>query len=83
MIPKEILKKVRQIQIYTHYLTIPMCIVQGYGQLFLIDNLGGFGGETKIGLTGDALIEKSKTSTGHIFTHSSQPSHLSESTYTK
>ena len=46
----------RQIQIYTHYLTIPMCIVQGYGQLFLINNLGGFGGETKIGLTGDALI---------------------------
>jgi preprotein translocase subunit SecY len=46
----------RQIQIYTHWLTIPMCIVQGYGQLFLINNLGGFGGETKIGLTGGALL---------------------------
>jgi len=46
----------RQIQIYTHWLTIPMCIVQGYGQLILINNLGGFGGETKIGLTGDALL---------------------------
>ncbi|KPK48298.1 MAG: preprotein translocase subunit SecY [Dehalococcoidia bacterium SM23_28_2] len=46
----------RQIQIYTHWLTIPMCVVQGYGQLILINNLGGFGGETKIGLTGDALL---------------------------
>jgi preprotein translocase subunit SecY len=46
----------RQIQIYTNYLTIPMCIVQGYGQLFLINNLGGFGGQTRIGLTGDALL---------------------------
>ena len=46
----------RQIQIYTHYLTLPMCIVQGYGQLFLIDNLGGFGAGTKIGLSGDALL---------------------------
>jgi preprotein translocase subunit SecY len=46
----------RQIQIYTHWLTIPMCIVQGYGQLILINNLGGFGGETEIGLSGGALL---------------------------
>ncbi|MGQ9572653.1 MAG: preprotein translocase subunit SecY [Dehalococcoidia bacterium] len=46
----------RQIQIYTHWLTIPMCIVQGYGQVILINNLGGFGAATKIGLTGDALL---------------------------
>jgi preprotein translocase subunit SecY len=46
----------RQIQIYTHWLTVPLCIVQGYGQLILIDNLGGFGAETKIGLAGDALL---------------------------
>jgi preprotein translocase subunit SecY len=46
----------RQIAVYTHWLTIPMCIVQGYGQLVLINNLGGFGTETKIGLTGGALL---------------------------
>jgi preprotein translocase subunit SecY len=46
----------RQIQIYTHWLTIPMCIVQGYGQLVIINNLGGFGQETNIGLTGSALL---------------------------
>ncbi|MGD0205189.1 MAG: preprotein translocase subunit SecY [Dehalococcoidia bacterium] len=46
----------RQIQVYTHWLTIPMCIVQGYGQLVLINNLGGFGTATKIGLTGSALL---------------------------
>ncbi len=45
----------RQIQIYTHWLTVPMSIVQGYGQLILINNLGGFGPDTSIGLTGDAL----------------------------
>ena len=43
----------RQIQIYTHYLTIPMCIVQGYGQLVLIQNLGGISG---VGLTGEDLL---------------------------
>jgi preprotein translocase subunit SecY len=46
----------RQIQVYTNWLTVPMCIVQGYGQLVLINNLGGFGTETKIGLTGDAFL---------------------------
>jgi len=39
----------RQIQIYTHWLTVPMAIVQGYGQLILIQSLGGISG---IDLTG-------------------------------
>jgi len=39
----------RQIQIYTHWLTVPMAIVQGYGQLILIQSLGGISG---INLTG-------------------------------
>jgi preprotein translocase subunit SecY len=43
----------RQIQIYTHWLTVPMAIVQGYGQLVLIENLGGISG---IGLTGGNLL---------------------------
>jgi preprotein translocase subunit SecY len=40
----------RQIQIYTHWMTVPMAIVQGYGQLVLIQSLGGISG---IGFTGD------------------------------
>jgi len=43
----------RQIQIYTHWLTVPMAIVQGYGQLVLIERLGGI---SNIGLTGGSLL---------------------------
>jgi preprotein translocase subunit SecY len=39
----------RQIQIYTHWMTVPMALVQGYGQLVLIQSQGGI---TDIGLTG-------------------------------
>ena len=43
----------RQIQIYTYWLAVPMAIVQGYGQLFLIQQLGGI---TGIGLTGSDFL---------------------------
>ncbi|MDP2948584.1 MAG: preprotein translocase subunit SecY [Chloroflexota bacterium] len=43
----------RQIQIYTHWLTVPMAIVQGYGQLVLIQQLGGISG---IGLAGANML---------------------------
>ncbi len=43
----------RQIQIYTHWLTVPMAIVQGYGQLVLIQSQHGISG---IGLTGSDLL---------------------------
>jgi preprotein translocase subunit SecY len=43
----------RQIQIYTHWLTVPMAIVQGYGQLVLIERMGGISG---IGLSGGTLL---------------------------
>lgn len=33
----------RQIQIYTHWMTVPMALVQGYGQLILIQSQGGIG----------------------------------------
>ncbi len=42
----------RQIQIYTHWMTVPMALVQGYGQLVLIQSQGGFAGTAGIGLTG-------------------------------
>jgi len=43
----------RQIQLYTHWLTVPMAIVQGYGQLVLIERLGGI---NDIGLSGGSLL---------------------------
>ncbi|MFQ5879811.1 MAG: preprotein translocase subunit SecY [Dehalococcoidia bacterium] len=43
----------RQIQIYTYWLAVPMAMVQGYGQLFLIQQLGGISG---IGLTGADFV---------------------------
>lgn len=43
----------RQIALYTHWLTVPMAIVQGYGQLVLIQRLGGI---SNIGLTGSELL---------------------------
>src|SRR3972149_3962757 len=43
----------RQIQVYTHWLTVPMAIVHGYGQLVLIQS---FGGISDIGLSGGSLL---------------------------
>jgi len=43
----------RQIALYTHWLTVPMAIVQGYGQLVLIESYGGI---SDIGLTGSSLL---------------------------
>jgi preprotein translocase subunit SecY len=42
----------RQIQIYTHWMTVPMALVQGYGQLVLIESQGGFAGMEGIGFSG-------------------------------
>jgi len=42
----------RQIQIYTHWMTVPMALVQGYGQLVLVQSQGGFAGTAGIGLSG-------------------------------
>ncbi len=39
----------KQIQIYTHWMTVPMALVQGYGQLILVQSQGGI---TGIELTG-------------------------------
>jgi len=39
----------KQIQIYTHWMTVPMALVQGYGQLILVQSQGGI---TGIDLTG-------------------------------
>src|SRR3972149_5854733 len=41
----------RQIQIYTHWMTVPMAFVQGYGQLVLIESQQGFAGTAGIGLS--------------------------------
>ncbi len=46
----------RQIQIYTHWMTVPMALVQGYGQLILIQSQGGFAGTVGIGLTGEQAL---------------------------
>jgi preprotein translocase subunit SecY len=39
----------KQLNVYQHWMTVPMCLVQAYGQLILIQSLGGVAG---IGLTG-------------------------------
>jgi preprotein translocase subunit SecY len=39
----------KQIQIYTHWMTVPMALVQAYGQLVIIQSMGGI---TGIELTG-------------------------------
>ena len=44
----------RQIQIYTHWMTVPMAIVQGYGQLILIQSL--VPGSINVNLTGDQAL---------------------------
>jgi len=43
----------RRIQLYTHYLAVPMAMVQGYSQLIILEQAGAVGG---VGFTGpDAL----------------------------
>lgn len=46
----------RQIQIYTHWMTVPMALVQGYGQLVLIQSQGGFAGTAGIGFSGEQAL---------------------------
>lgn len=41
----------RQIEIYTHWLTVPMALLQGYGQLILIQGL--LPGSIQVGFTGE------------------------------
>ncbi|MCS7275468.1 MAG: preprotein translocase subunit SecY [Dehalococcoidia bacterium] len=41
----------RQIEIYTHWLTVPMALLQGYGQLILIQSL--LPGSIQVGFTGE------------------------------
>jgi preprotein translocase subunit SecY len=43
----------RQVQIFTYWLCVPMAILQGYGQLFLIQQLGGISG---VGLSGGDFL---------------------------
>src|SRR5713226_1110330 len=43
----------KQINIYTHWMTVPMAFVQGYGQLILVQSQGGISG---ISLTGPNAI---------------------------
>ena len=42
-----------KIQLYTHWLTVPLAAFQGYAQLLLIQQLGGVSG---IGFTGGAAL---------------------------
>ncbi|HET9476735.1 MAG TPA: preprotein translocase subunit SecY, partial [Dehalococcoidia bacterium] len=44
----------KQIAIYTHWMTVPMAFVQGYGQLILVQSQGGI---TGIELTGPNALE--------------------------
>ncbi len=44
----------KQISIYTHWMTVPMAFVQGYGQLILVQSQGGI---TGIELTGPNALE--------------------------
>lgn len=44
----------KQIQIYTHWLTVPMALVQGYGQLILIQSQ--VPGAVDVSLSGDAAL---------------------------
>ena len=46
----------RQIQIYTHWMTVPMALVQGYGQLVLIESQQGFAGTAGIGFSGEQTL---------------------------
>lgn len=46
----------RKINQYTHWLMVPMALLQGYGQLVLFQRQGVFQEGVKIGLSGDALL---------------------------
>jgi preprotein translocase subunit SecY len=46
----------RKINQYTHWLMVPMAMLQGYGQLVLFQRQGVFQEGVKIGLSGDALL---------------------------
>ncbi|HEY48517.1 MAG TPA: preprotein translocase subunit SecY [Dehalococcoidia bacterium] len=46
----------RKINQYTHWLMVPMAMLQGYGQLILFQREGVFQETIKIGLSGDALL---------------------------
>ncbi len=43
----------QRIQLYTHWLTVPLAMAQGYGQLIIIQQAGGISG---IGLSGSSLL---------------------------
>jgi preprotein translocase subunit SecY len=43
----------RRIQVYTHWLAVPLAVVQGYGQLLLLEQAGAVSG---VGLAGDDLL---------------------------
>lgn len=46
----------RKINQITHWLMVPMALLQGYGQLYIFQSEGVFQEGVKIGLTGDALL---------------------------
>ncbi len=46
----------RKINQYTHWLMVPMALLQGYGQLKLFESMGVFQEGVEIGLTGGALL---------------------------
>jgi preprotein translocase subunit SecY len=43
----------RRIQLYTHYLAVPMALVQGYSQLIILEKSGAIGG---VGFTGPEAL---------------------------
>ncbi|MGD9934064.1 MAG: preprotein translocase subunit SecY [Dehalococcoidia bacterium] len=45
----------RRIQVYTHWLAVPMAMVQGYGQLVFINNVGGASVIDDFGFQNDIL----------------------------
>ena len=46
----------RKINQYTHWLMVPMALLQGYGQLIYFQSQGVFQEGVRVGLTGDALL---------------------------
>jgi len=46
----------RKLNQYTHWLMVPMALLQGYGQLILFQREGVFEAGVRVGLTGDALL---------------------------
>jgi preprotein translocase subunit SecY len=46
-----------RMQLYGHYLTVPITVFQGYAQLIILQQAGAFGpGQEPVGLTGDKLL---------------------------